>query len=159
MATTRKVCLAAFLLASVGQGFKVALSPTHLLRVPFRRVAVTWRRKTPPKKLPSAQIKPEGVCVRLTVCLSRPAFRTDEACCDVCPRGSSCVNGWLFNLCLKRPFQGSGTKGGGIWEVDQVLFDGGSSLPRGFLRAAGVCGKFGTLRRVQQRWCLETSGC
>lgn len=76
--------------------------------------------------------------------------RSDEACCDCCPHGSSCVNGWWFNLCLKRQFQGLWNKESGKWEAVEVLVDRGfGPLGRVHLQM-GVDG--GNLRWFKWQW-------
>lgn len=69
--------------------------------------------------------------------------QSDKACCDGCPRGSSCMNGWRFNLWLKRQFQGLWNKESGKWEVAMM----GSDYWEDFTSREGVvCRKFGNLR-------------
>lgn len=79
--------------------------------------------------------------------------RSDEARCDGCPHGSSCVNGWLFNLCLKRRFQGSRTKDERTRSAAMML-TGRISPPEG-----EVCRKFGNLRWFKWGCCRKSSGC
>lgn len=78
---------------------------------------------------------------------------SDEACCDGCPHGSSCVNGWLFNLCLKRRFQGSRTKDERTRSA-AMMVTGRISPPEG-----EVCRKFGNLRWFKWGCCQKSSGC